>query len=41
MGVGIVGYRELTTLEHMSGQGEYLIQITTVMEGDAQSAGNQ
>ena len=41
MGVGIVRHRELTTLKHMSGQREYLIQITRVMEGNAHGAGDE
>lgn len=40
MGIGIVGHRQLMTLEDVDGQGEYLIGITGIMEGDAHTAGD-
>ena len=41
MSIGIVGHRELTTLEEMSGQREYLIHLARVMERDAQGGSDE
>ena len=39
MGIGIVGYRQLMAFEDVCGQGEDLLGITAVVEGNAHTAG--
>ena len=41
MGVGIMRHRQLMTFEHMGGQGEDLLGITGVVEGDAHATGDK
>ena len=39
MGIGIVGYRQLMAFKDVRGQGEDLLGITAVVEGDTHAAG--
>ena len=39
MGIGIVGYRQLMAFEDVRGQGEDLLGITAIVEGNAHTAG--
>ena len=39
MGIGIVGHRQLMAFEDVRGQGEDLLGITAVVEGNAHTAG--
>ena len=39
MGIGIVGHRQLMAFEDVRGQGEDLLGITAIVEGNAHTAG--
>ena len=40
MGIGIVGHRQVVALEDVCGEGEDLIGVARVVEGDAHGAGD-